>query len=570
MPTGGRRATTTDRPLMEMPTFCIMDTTIEAGATTPVLYAERYAAKQLKTALEASGRIDVDHRMGAADPDAFASSSTRSEMVGSTCSSDECICIPVTNACLKEYEEWHESGSDEIENGGCDWKQFVVASGRQHCMASASASARAKQGGGPRRRRRQDEASTTGGQDQLKYEPTLTQLAVIEMVQQLNPSGFERKEVVRAIMALSARVCPHKLERFGDDRCLIIPRTALRIDEKSNTDDFRAFLEQLVPNVSAEECLSALWPILARLFGCPRVARRGDIDPESKTRQSGHRLLYPNTFDTIEPGIPSETGPGAPGWITVTEHGIRQSLDVTRVMFSRGNVTEKIRFGKLVQEGDVVLDMYTGIGYYTLPALIHGKAARVYCCEWNPDAVAALKYNLRDNGVDGRATVLEGDSRVTTKQAEIIDCVDRISLGLLPSCEGGWKTAVQALRRNRGGWMHIHGNVPSAEKKIWSLWIGHRLAEIARDDIGYDGWVAICCNVEKVKSFAPKVDHYVADVWVGPREEYVGQGKDEVVFAGILTKGDGETTKFEPCSDVVEEPSCALKKDGVLHQDWMM
>ena len=544
-----------------------MDTTNEAA--TPVLYAKRCAAKQLKTALEVSGGIDVDHRMGAADPAAFASSFTSTEMVGSTCSSEECICIPVTNTCLKEYEEWRESGSNCIDEEGCDWKRLVVASGQQHCMASASASARAKQGG---RRKRQVEAANTDGQAQQQYEPTLTQKAIIEMVQQLNPSRFERKEVVRATMILSAKVCPHKLERFGDDRCLVIPRTALRLDDKSNTDEFRALLERFVPNVSPEECLSALWPILARLFGCPRVARRGDIDPESKIRQSGHRLLYPNTFDAIEPGIPLETGPCAPGWITVTEHGVRQSLDLTRVMFSRGNVTEKSRFGKqLVKEGEVILDMYAGIGYYTLPALIHGKAAHVYCCEWNPDAVAALKYNLRDNGVDDRATVLEGDSRVTTKEANIIDRVDRISLGLLPSCEGGWKTAVQGLRKDRGGWMHIHGNVPSVEKKVWSFWISHRLAEIARDDIGYDSWVAICCNVEKVKSFAPKVDHYVADVWVGPREEYVGHGKNEVVSAGIiLTKGDGETTKFEPCPDPVEEPSCALKKDGVLHQDWMM
>lgn len=117
--------------------------------------------------------------------------------------------------------------------------------------------------------------------------------------------------------------------------------------------------------------------------------------------------------------------------------------------------------------------------------------------------------------------------------------------------------------------MHIHGNVPSVEKKIWSLWISHRLAEIARENIGYDDWVAICCNVEKVKSFAPKVDHCVADVWVGPRRGYVGIGMDEVVSAGILLR-DGESTKFEACSDVVEEPSCALRKDGVLHQDWMM
>lgn len=30
---------------------------------------------------------------------------------------------------------------------------------------------------------------------------------------------------------------------------------------------------------------------------------------------------------------------------------------MTRVMFSRGNITEKIRFGKLVQKGDIVLDV---------------------------------------------------------------------------------------------------------------------------------------------------------------------------------------------------------------------
>ena len=552
--------------------FSVMDTDATTNEATPVLYARRRVAKQLKTALEAAGRIDGDYRMGAADPSAFSVSTPsptrmRNEKAGRAGAAEECIFVPVTDSCLKEYEEWcvhvsEEGGTDSPptsdDENGCDWKRLVVASGRQHCMPSASATARAKQGG--RRRRRQ------------QYEPTLTQKAIIEMVKELNPSGCcEGKDLLHhAVVGLSSKACPHNLERFGDNRCLIIPRTALRVDEK-NDGEFRAFLELLIPTKSPEECLSALWSILARLYSSPRVARRGDIDPESKVRQSGHRLLYPSTFDAIEPGIPSDTGSGAPGWITVTENGIQQSLDFTRVMFSRGNVTEKIRFGKLVQEGDVVLDMYAGIGYYTLPALIHGRAARVYCCEWNPDAVAALKYNLSDNGVDDRAIVLEGDSRKTTEEARIIDCVDRVSLGLLPSCEGGWKTAVQALRTDTGGWLHVHGNVPTAEKKIWVLWISYRLAEIAKNDLGYNGYVAVCCNLEKVKSFAPKVDHYVADIWVGPRGAYAGYGKDEVIFAGILTNEDGETTKFEACStNAIKEPSCALKKDGVLHQDWMM
>jgi hypothetical protein len=165
-----------------------MDTT--KGGATPVLYARRCAAKQLKTALEASGRIDGDHRMGAADPAAFATSWTRSEAEASTCSSDECICIPVTNTCLKEYQEWHKNNVlDHIDRDGDDWKRLVVASGRQRCMASASASARAKQGGGGRRRRRHDDGENDESLKQCK--PTLTEQALLEMVQQFNSSGLE-------------------------------------------------------------------------------------------------------------------------------------------------------------------------------------------------------------------------------------------------------------------------------------------------------------------------------------------------------------------------------------------
>ena len=146
-------------------------------------------------------------------------------------------------------------------------------------------------------------------------------------------------------------------------------------------------------------------------------------------------------------------GPGSPGWITVTEQGIRQSFDMTRVMFSRGNVTEKIRFGKMVRKGDMVLDLYAGIGYFTLPALVHGQAKYVYACEWNPEAVKTLRFNLSDNGLEERATVLEGDCRVLVRNHQLVNMFDRVSLGLLPSSEGGWWTAVQAIRRSTGGWL---------------------------------------------------------------------------------------------------------------------
>ena len=53
------------------------------------------------------------------------------------------------------------------------------------------------------------------------------------------------------------------------------------------------------------------------------------------------------------------------------ENGLLYCLDVTRCMFSSGNVTEKARMGALRCRGETVVDLFAGIGYYTLPLLTH-------------------------------------------------------------------------------------------------------------------------------------------------------------------------------------------------------
>lgn len=51
----------------------------------------------------------------------------------------------------------------------------------------------------------------------------------------------------------------------------------------------------------------------------------------------------------------------------------------------------------------------TGIGYFTLPFLVHGKAAHVHACDFNPNAVEALRINVKLNKVQDRCTVYEGN-----------------------------------------------------------------------------------------------------------------------------------------------------------------
>jgi Met-10+ like-protein len=352
--------------------------------------------------------------------------------------------------------------------------------------------------------------------------------------------------------------------------------------------------------------------------------------------RSPHMMIGQNTHFrmTHMSTIISYIGPGSPGWITVTEQGIHYSFDVTRIMFSRGNITEKIRLGhELVQPGDVMVDLYGGIGYFTLPALVHGHASRVHVCEWNPVAVEYLQYNLVANGVADRATVYVGDCRQTAMAANLVNVADRVSLGLIPSSQGGWRTAVRCLRYSTGGWLHVHGNVPAVEVQHWSQWLCRCLHDIWKQEThtrqqtttntmqhstscrptggGTDAheephdWITVCTHVERVKSFAPNVYHYLADVYLGPRilpsssstsvpgcdnnvshnhhhlllqqvplkvtVATVMPNKSHVVVNGSDSSGSipVERVLFVRCPETIPPPSCALSADGVLHQAWM-
>ena len=61
---------------------------------------------------------------------------------------------------------------------------------------------------------------------------------------------------------------------------------------------------------------------------------------------------------------------------------------------------------------ETVVDLFSGIGYYTLPMLVNSQVNHVHCCEWNPNAIRALKWSLDRNNVANRCTIHEGDNRL--------------------------------------------------------------------------------------------------------------------------------------------------------------
>ena len=61
---------------------------------------------------------------------------------------------------------------------------------------------------------------------------------------------------------------------------------------------------------------------------------------------------------------------GDNGWVEHRENGILYSFDATKCMFSWGNLSEKLRMARLDCRDEVIVDLFAGIGYFTLPFLV--------------------------------------------------------------------------------------------------------------------------------------------------------------------------------------------------------
>lgn len=202
-------------------------------------------------------------------------------------------------------------------------------------------------------------------------------------------------------------------------------------------------------------------------------------------------------------------------------------------MFCSGNVTERMRAGARhlpipppPSTVHVVVDLYAGIGYYTVPLLVGNKACVVHACEWNDDSVLALERNLEMNGVKERCRIWHGDnvaafdaSAVPGKVspcepllAPYLDSIaDSVSLGLLPSSRSGWALAARALK-HEGGQIWLHENVRDTPADIRAFVCEAEKFLSSELAVWGKPMRVVCAHIEVVKKYAPRVVHVVLDM----------------------------------------------------------
>lgn len=183
------------------------------------------------------------------------------------------------------------------------------------------------------------------------------------------------------------------------------------------------------------------------------------------------------------------------------ENGIRYGFDVTKVMFASGNTDERMRMRRLDCTGETVVDMFAGIGYFTLPLAKFSGARRVFACEKNPDSYQFLVRNIADNGVSDVVVPILADNRDLLGRA----FADRILMGYVQTTSDFLPAALRMIRP--GGIIHYHDTFYVHEYR-------DRIESIFSEHCGPEGYEVL--GIREVKSFAPAVSHYVADVRITP------------------------------------------------------
>lgn len=177
------------------------------------------------------------------------------------------------------------------------------------------------------------------------------------------------------------------------------------------------------------------------------------------------------------------------------ESGCIFKLDAMRVMFSQGNLAEKKRMSELGKD-ETVVDMFAGIGYFSIPMAVHSKPDKIMAIEINPVSFGYLKENIALNKVGDIIEPIAGDCAKVAPRG----IADRVIMGYLDG-QDYLEAGISALLPC--GILHYHEAVPEA---IESRPV-ERIKEVSRK-LGRSVEIT---GRRRIKKYAPGVWHVVVD-----------------------------------------------------------
>jgi tRNA (guanine37-N1)-methyltransferase len=187
------------------------------------------------------------------------------------------------------------------------------------------------------------------------------------------------------------------------------------------------------------------------------------------------------------------------------EHACRFKVDVAKTYFSPRLSTERQRITDMVGDNETIVNMFAGVGTYSVVIAKANKTCRVYSIDSNAAASELDKINAKLNKVQDRVVSICGDAAEVIKD-RLAGQADRVLMPLPERAKEFVDFAVLALKEK--GIVHYFAHVKADSKKAGrELGLQDAHGAFAR----YDHQVLA---VRVVREVGPRIYQIVADVSV--------------------------------------------------------
>jgi tRNA (guanine37-N1)-methyltransferase len=113
-----------------------------------------------------------------------------------------------------------------------------------------------------------------------------------------------------------------------------------------------------------------------------------------------------------------------------------------------------MRIAQLVKQGEVVINMFAGVGCFSIIIAKHSEASKIFSIDLNPKAVELMRENIILNRVEGRVEAILGDAWKVI-ETKFRGKADRVLMPLPSKAFEYLDIALLALR-SRGGMIHYY------------------------------------------------------------------------------------------------------------------
>ncbi|AKJ39192.1 class I SAM-dependent methyltransferase [Methanosarcina barkeri] len=278
----------------------------------------------------------------------------------------------------------------------------------------------------------------------------------------------KKGEPVRRIL-LELEILDNSVKIGADEAFLYLPLT-----REPASDELESFPEE-IELIEFDFKPQKKKPVPEDLLGfSPAYEVIGDIalleDPELDKEKASRiadalLLTHSNIKTVLKPLTPVigefrvrefEVVAGEPRTETIhREYGCRYKVDLARAYFTPRLSTERSRILSRVKKGDIIVDMFAGVGPYSILIAKSKKPSKVLAIDKNPDAVRYLRENIILNSAKN-IEAIEGDAR--EEATKFAGTADHVIMNLPHSAFEFLDSAV--LLAKPGGIIHYYGITP--------------------------------------------------------------------------------------------------------------